>query len=378
LGANLPKRLVDGDALWRSQKLKNVKVEYRAEYANLIPLAEANGVFEADPTRVWSDVYSFNRPDVDVKSVIRILNEFEKAGMLHRWEEKGKIWGYFNGIENRLPPPSSIARGDYRIVTPNPPHVEPKGTPCEPQERFGLGKVRYGKAGSKAQYPETKISEIWEQRSGRTTEPKNQFKKELKELIRVYGEDEVLSQFEIWATLNNGNYYKRPISAFIKQYTGTATVNGNLFNMSEINDLAVELSFLSGGDITFNRLNLNGLALLLRDFSKDELITAFKKFYSENEQDPQWAAKDFVEKAPQLILVARMQKERDLEQKRQIEQIKVQVQSEVASGMANSEAQAAQDETLLEDTIQTFNLDLESGKSLPSEQVDEQVRRMAE
>ena len=108
----MPKRLVDGDALWRSNKLNEVQpLNFRAEYANLIPLAEADGTFEADSRRVWADVYSFNRPDVKVEQVEDILQAFEKAGMLVRKvDEKGKIWGMFVGIEARLPAKSQRER----------------------------------------------------------------------------------------------------------------------------------------------------------------------------------------------------------------------------------------------------------------------------
>jgi hypothetical protein len=101
----LPKRLIDGEALWRSNKLNQVQpLSFRAEYCNIIPLAEADGTFEADPRRVWADVYSYNRPDVTVEMVENILSEFERVGMLVRKsDEKGKIWGIFIGMENRLP-----------------------------------------------------------------------------------------------------------------------------------------------------------------------------------------------------------------------------------------------------------------------------------
>lgn len=101
----MPKRLIDGEALWRSNKLNQVQpLHFRAEYANIIPLAEADGTFEANARRVWADVYSFNRPDVSLELVEKILDEFERVGMLVRKsDEKGKTWGIFIGIEARLP-----------------------------------------------------------------------------------------------------------------------------------------------------------------------------------------------------------------------------------------------------------------------------------
>lgn len=149
----MPKRLVDGEALWRSDKLnKVVPAKFRAEYANLIPLAEADGTFEADPRRVWANVYSYNRPDVTVAQVSEMLSAFEEAGMLVRKvDENGKVWGMFVGIEERLPAKSQ--RGRYKqgkaSVFNQMSDIQSNSRP-NPDEvhaglvRFGLGKDRLG------------------------------------------------------------------------------------------------------------------------------------------------------------------------------------------------------------------------------------------
>ena len=100
----MPARIVDGDALWRSDKLAQVTpAPFRAEYANMIPLAQADGTFECNPRRVWADVYSYNRPDITVEMVDEILKEFERVNLLKRSTRKGKDWGFWVGIESRLP-----------------------------------------------------------------------------------------------------------------------------------------------------------------------------------------------------------------------------------------------------------------------------------
>lgn len=108
----MPARIIDGDALWRSDKLSHVNPpSFRAEYANLIPLALADGTFECNARRVWADVYSYNRPDITVAAVEEILDEFEKVGLLTRQsDEKGKVWGFWVGIEKRLPSESTRER----------------------------------------------------------------------------------------------------------------------------------------------------------------------------------------------------------------------------------------------------------------------------
>jgi hypothetical protein len=119
----MPKRIVDGEALWGSDTLALVKPEsIRSEYANLIPLALANGVFECDHRHIWTAVYSFNRPSVTQDEVNSMLNEFERVKLLFRWrdQESGKLWGFWVKIDKpgRLPAPT---RQGHEKLGPNPP-----------------------------------------------------------------------------------------------------------------------------------------------------------------------------------------------------------------------------------------------------------------
>lgn len=119
----MPKRIVDGEALWGSAKIARLAPWAKAEYANLLPLALANGVFECDPRQIWARVYSFNRPEMTPDQVSQVLAQFEKAGLIGRWkDENGKFWGFFIGIdkEGRLPPKSRISR-KHGACGPEPP-----------------------------------------------------------------------------------------------------------------------------------------------------------------------------------------------------------------------------------------------------------------
>ena len=123
----MPKRIVDGDALWRSDKLGLVQPpRLRAEYANLIPLALANGTFEVAPRRIWATVYSYNRPDMSEADVAVMLAEFERIKLLFRWIDTatGKLWGYWIGIDKpgRLPGKSRWGRNE--AMGPEPPLQE--------------------------------------------------------------------------------------------------------------------------------------------------------------------------------------------------------------------------------------------------------------
>lgn len=103
----MPKRVIDGEALWASGKISQVEPErYRAELAWLIPLAMARGTFECSPRVIWGRCYAVNRPDWTVEDVTKLLDEFQRVKLLFRWQEPdGKHWGYWVGVEKpgRLP-----------------------------------------------------------------------------------------------------------------------------------------------------------------------------------------------------------------------------------------------------------------------------------
>ena len=123
----MPKRVLDGEGLWRSDKLALVEpATRRAEYANLLPLALANGVFEANPRRIWSAVYSYNRPDVTLQDVEAMLDEFERVKLLFRWAEPStqKVWGFWVGIDKPGRLPGRSRRGTNEMVGPEPPADE--------------------------------------------------------------------------------------------------------------------------------------------------------------------------------------------------------------------------------------------------------------
>jgi hypothetical protein len=142
----MPKRIIDGEALWTSDKLLGVPTKYRSEYANLIPLALANGVFECDPDKVWSRVYAYNRPDIVPSHVVTMLDSYESAKMLFRWQEPdGKLWGYWIGIDKigRLPTAARLNKRHERIgPTPSQEKInqwlaesQPKTSPCAIEQK---------------------------------------------------------------------------------------------------------------------------------------------------------------------------------------------------------------------------------------------------
>ena len=119
----MPKRVVDGEGIWGSDKILSLREEHRPEYANLVPLAEANGVFEADAYKVWSRVYSYNRRGVTPEWVSDLLSELIRVGLLLVWEDKkrGKVWGYWEGNQKPGRLPKQSEQDKYKNLPPNPP-----------------------------------------------------------------------------------------------------------------------------------------------------------------------------------------------------------------------------------------------------------------
>jgi hypothetical protein len=107
---------VDGEALSRSDKLAQVyPLPFRAEYAYLLTQALANGSFECDARKIWSNLYAYNRPDISAEMVAAILDEYERVKMLFRWRgEDRKVWGHWVGSlqRGRLPAASAIKKGE--------------------------------------------------------------------------------------------------------------------------------------------------------------------------------------------------------------------------------------------------------------------------
>ena len=102
----MPKRIVDGQGVWKSDKLRLLREPWmKAEYANLLPLATANGTFECNPDLIWSEVYSYNRREITVEMVSQLLDELERVKLAFRWSTNGKPMAFWVGIDKpgRLP-----------------------------------------------------------------------------------------------------------------------------------------------------------------------------------------------------------------------------------------------------------------------------------
>src|SRR6266850_6433214 len=117
----MPKRVIDFDAMWGSDKLASCAEWAQAEYAWLYGLADASGCFELTNLRViWGRVAAIRR-NLSLERLEQIFLEFQDKGLLFAWEENGKRYGHWTGsdVPGRLPAPSWRVRLE-RLAPPVP------------------------------------------------------------------------------------------------------------------------------------------------------------------------------------------------------------------------------------------------------------------
>ena len=104
----MPKRVIDFDALWASDKISDCAEWAQAEYAWLYGLADCAGCFELTNLRViWGRVAAVRR-NFTIERLEQVFAEFQDKGLLFVWSESGKRYGHWTGsdVPGRLPPPS--------------------------------------------------------------------------------------------------------------------------------------------------------------------------------------------------------------------------------------------------------------------------------
>src|SRR5882757_10758205 len=133
----MPKRVIDFDAMWGSDKIASCPEWAQAEYAWLYGLADASGCFELTNLRViWGRVAAIRR-NLSIERLEQIFHEFHDKGLLFVWEENGKRYGHWTGsdVPGRLPAPSWRVRLE-RLAPP-----VPKQQLAEFMSRFSRGRA---------------------------------------------------------------------------------------------------------------------------------------------------------------------------------------------------------------------------------------------
>ena len=152
----MPKRVIDFDAMWGSDKLAACAAWAQAEYAWLYGLADASGCFELTNLRViWGRVAAI-RGNLTIERLEQVFAEFQDKGLLFVWEHEGKRYAHWTGSDapGRLPPPSWRMRLE-KFAPP-----VPKQRLAEYMGKFARGRAALAGAGFRAEaqreYPNRK------------------------------------------------------------------------------------------------------------------------------------------------------------------------------------------------------------------------------
>ncbi len=154
----MPKRVIDFDAMWGSDKLASCAEWAQAEYAWLYGLADASGCFEVTNLRViWGRVAAI-RHNLTIERLEQIFDEFQDKGLLFVWEHEGKRYGHWTGsdVPGRLPPPSWRMRLE-RLAPP-----VPKQQFAEYVSRFARGRAALPGGGFRAEPVENAVKNQFE------------------------------------------------------------------------------------------------------------------------------------------------------------------------------------------------------------------------
>jgi hypothetical protein len=143
----MPKRVIDFDAMWGSDKLAACAAWAQAEYAWLYGLADSSGCFEMTNLRViWGRVAAI-RANLTIERLEQVFAEFQDKGLLFVWEHEGKRYAHWTGsdVPGRLPPPS------WRIRLEKFAPPVPKQRLAEYMGKFARGRAALGGVGFSAQ-----------------------------------------------------------------------------------------------------------------------------------------------------------------------------------------------------------------------------------
>ena len=152
----MPKRVIDFDAMWGSDKLASCAEWAQAEYVWLYGLADASGCFELTNLRViWGRVAAIRR-NLTIERLEQVFAEFQDKGLLFVWEHEGKRYGHWTGsdVPGRLPAPSWRMRLE-RLAPP-----VPKQQFAEYVSRFARGRASLPGGGFRVESKQVEIQPV--------------------------------------------------------------------------------------------------------------------------------------------------------------------------------------------------------------------------
>jgi hypothetical protein len=146
------------------------------------------------------------------------------------------------------------------------------------------------------------------------SEDRKQWTKELKAAVKEFGHDEVLNAFYFWASSQGTFMGRRPITFFLKNI-GSHISYGDAARKPSVTNPALDrvcqkVAYVSDNKVFFTGEYRVKLALLIKDFGEELVLTAFTDFYQDIEdRNIQWAARNFLERASVMVSIIAKKRE---------------------------------------------------------------------
>lgn len=295
--------------------------------------------------------------------------------MLLLWEEKGKVWGFWEGNQKagRLPSPSEQEK--YKNLPPKPPKSLLSDTSETSISLLArLGPVRSGQSRSEEEpaaqiethsfnenngqetemKPDKQIEILTEQFFGKRANLRGWNADELKKLTTIHKGSAVVRAFGEWAAANSDNPdISDPVHSFLREsdelLSGGSPTQAAAKDPQTVN-LARELAYLSDGQLAFTDKQRVRLSEVLQEFNAEEIISAFKAWFADQDlTDPKtlkWGANEFVQKVDGIAYAARRKNQERVqaEKQREIVAHRLQEQAE-AERREREKANAAEAES---------------------------------
>ena len=359
----MPKRVIDGEALWTSKKLKNLGATdclATLLYCWLLPLADHQGVFEYDLDLIWKDALFY----LDIMTPTELadyLSLYVKGGLLLVFESNSKKWGYWVGMEKsgRLPGAEHSKRykkTEYdlsdmsRTTAGYVPDISARGIGIGIGSGIGVG------IGSGAENPAPAPSDEKEEVVTKSTvqaiedtcrkvfgyDPKSgEVRASLKSLVGTYGDSAIVDAFQDWAESCQGSPMNYPLTTFSRVAIGI--INGSTVVKVDdtMQNLLDEIGEIAGNDIVFSKNQTVALRQMLIEYGHDDFLAAFKDFHSKQDEfmlkraAASWIATGF-QYIRNIVLARQQQKMRE----QVADQLTEQGRREALAGLA--EAQKAE------------------------------------
>jgi len=348
------------DNICTSKKIAKISFGAECLWYRLLTKVDDNGNFHGDVATIRG--HCMPLLDVALTQIEEWLQELanvrgngEPTGLIAFYDFSGERYIHFVGFElfqtfrpDRALvvrfPKHPVQMADFEEVADVIPMSRQVAPVCHTEEKLREVKIREVKL-SKPHPLETQLTTKCVETFGRADKAA-WFRTDLKRLTKTYSEEEILKAFEFWIQAAP-KAYARPISVFLQAVpgllaSGTAEIEVPSEDLQKLFD---EIALASDNDVVFAPHQKPFVAQLLKEFTHQELMAAFRDFYSRvDDFDRKFAAKNFCEKGAQFARTIRTSVEQAKQKAEFIERETARMRAEAEVQLANLAAKHAAEE----------------------------------